>query len=51
MNHTLIPINYHFAGMDDYFPELSDTGIKYFDIINDGDDETVYSQLNASLMK
>lgn len=43
--------NYHFAGMDDYFAELSDTGIKYFDIINDGDDETVLSQLNASLMK
>ena len=40
-----------FAGVDDPLAELSYIGIKYFDIINDGDDETVLSQLNASLMK
>ena len=39
-----------------YFQDdpIEDTGYEfyeYFDIINDGDDETVLSQLNASLMK
>lgn len=37
--------------MEDYFEDIGYSVIKYFDIINDGDDETVYSQLNVSLMK
>ena len=37
--------------IDDYFEDIGLSVIKYFDVINDGDDETVYSQLNASLMK
>ena len=40
-----------FGGVDDVLAELSFKGVKYFDIINDGDDKTVLSQLNASLMK
>ena len=40
-----------FGGVDDVLAELSYIGIKYFAIINNADDETVLSQLNASLMK
>ena len=37
--------------IDDYFEDFGYDVVKYFDIINNADDETVYSQLNASLMR
>ena len=39
-----------FGHVEDPLAELANIDIKYFDIINDGDDETVYAQLNAAIL-
>ena len=41
----------NFVMSDDPIEDIGYGYYQYFDIINDGDDETVLSQLNASLMK
>ena len=44
-------IDNNFAEIDDTIENSGYEYVQYFDIINNADDETVYSQLNASLIK
>ena len=50
-NYARLDSDYYFIQADDPLEDTGYESFEYFKIINDGDDETVLSQLNASLMK